>query len=246
MTLSPKWKAVRGDEIGEDHIWWFHRTFRQRAPGGFAKSLQAGYRSRRRELGSDGTGKLNSQSEDDDTDLRLLALVLLGLLEIPDVRGRLNLNRAAQEAVLLLHGWERWDEVFFRALLNRAADPANRDLKRSYADSLTPREVSMVKAYWRVYDFLRCLDRRVRRQPPAFSKSRVAEAQATLRGHIVWLRSSPDMRATLRAERALLIHGRHGKEDQACVQARHAPRNIEAERVLEEEAKAWPPSPVRP
>lgn len=196
MTALPRWKAIRGDEIGGDHVWWFHRTFRERAPGGFGRSVQAGYRTRRRETGSDGTGKQNSHSIHDDTDLRLMALVLLGLAEVPDVRGRLNLNGAAQGAVMRLNGWEAW-QGSFRSLLDRAADPANREKKRDYADSLTSKEAAMVAAYYRVYDFLRCVDRsdRVARQA----------AKDDLIGHIAWLRSSPDHPAFLRSERTRLL-----------------------------------------
>lgn len=186
MTALPKWSAVRGDEIGDDHAWWFHRTFRQRAPGGFGRSLQAGYRSRGRAVGSDGTGKQNSHSIHDDTDLRLMVLALIGLAEVPDVRGRPNFNGAAQEAVMLLNGWEPLRGTF-RSLLDRAADKDDR---------MTRQELGMIAAYRRVYDFLRCIDR------PSAER---AAAQRDLNGHIAWLRSSPDLRAFLLAERSRLL-----------------------------------------
>lgn len=223
MTRLSAGVSVRGEEIGpDDHVGWFHRTFRQREPDGRWKKMSDTTRTRGRISRSDGTGKRNSHSIHNDTDLRLMAIVVLGLSKVPDVRGRPNFNAASQEAVKLLNGWGLLEHSF-RALLDRAADKDDR---------LTKQESSMIAAYYRVYDFLRCVDRS--------SGPERAIAQETLRGHIAWLRSSSDMQIALRSESSLLLSGRHGKEDRACMAARHAPRDIDAEARLEEEVKGWP------
>lgn len=75
---------VQGAEIGDDHVWWFHRTFRERAPGGFGKARRAGRRTRGRELRGDQHGESNAKTLD-DAEPYILAVVLMGLGEAATV-----------------------------------------------------------------------------------------------------------------------------------------------------------------
>lgn len=94
MTGETAWKPARGEAIGEDHVWRFHRTFREASPGGYGRARIGGYRSRSRELKGVAAGERNGQWLDDSAGY-LLAICLLGLGEAESI------GEAAFKAVML-------------------------------------------------------------------------------------------------------------------------------------------------
>lgn len=94
MTETGAWKLARGDAIGDDHVWWFHRTFREASPGGHGRARIGGRRSRSREVKGVAAGQRNGKWLDDNPGY-LLALCLLGLGEADTV------GEAAFQAVML-------------------------------------------------------------------------------------------------------------------------------------------------
>ncbi len=115
MTDTAKaWKVVRGDEIGGDHIWWFHRTFREVSPGGHGRARFGGHRTRLREAKGAAVGERNGKTLDDSA-AYVLAWCLLGLCEATTA------GEAAFQAVML----REWPE----------AKPTRQTLKTITADA---------------------------------------------------------------------------------------------------------------
>lgn len=94
MTDTAAWKPARGDAIGDDHVWWFHRTFHEMSPGGHGRARIGGHRSRSREVRGVAAGHRNGKWLD-DTAAYVLALCLLGLREADTA------SEAAFQAVML-------------------------------------------------------------------------------------------------------------------------------------------------
>lgn len=98
MTDAPiSFVPMRGEEIGDDHVWWFHRTFRERAPGGYGKARRAGHRTRGRELRGDAHGGGNGKAVD-DIEPYVLAVALMGL-------GEADTAAAAAFKAIMLREW---------------------------------------------------------------------------------------------------------------------------------------------
>lgn len=75
--MNVLWHPITGPDIGDDHIWWFHRTFREMSPGGHGRARFGGNGSRHRSLKGAAFGGRNGRAVDDAAPY-VLALVLLG------------------------------------------------------------------------------------------------------------------------------------------------------------------------
>lgn len=91
----------------EEHLWWFHRTFRERAPGGLGRRSVRGLRSKDRPIGRK---KGNARN---DSGPHLLAIGLIAGGEIAaKADGEPNYYLAAQVAVLRCEGMDYLPDAF--------------------------------------------------------------------------------------------------------------------------------------
>lgn len=213
MTDETAWKLVRGDTIVDDHVFWFHRTFRERATDSAIRLKRSGRRSRDREIGSDGTGENNSKAIEGDRDLVIYALAIWCAGQAS------NPTRAAFMATML----RKWPHL----------PPTMATLTKQ----------SETAAQWHLHDEVLKRSRRIADQL-RFANVRDRKAGACLRkilkGHVDWTRKNAQKEVADRLPYFLANAQNRGPvEDQEAINARYAPRDIESEIQLADEAKSW-------
>lgn len=182
--MKAAWHHVQGPDIGQDHVWWFHQTFRLCEPGGRGTAKRTGRRSGRRALASDGTGRSNNNAGQFAADgyirPHLLALALWGLGEVDDA------HNAAKAAVGLLLGGRYTPGAFEDWEAEEAEAPPR------------PRGQSRLRD-WRG-DALRS-KRRV------YAALRDESRNRSLESHMTWMRDTAAMRPELERLKAGLLNG---------------------------------------
>lgn len=175
-------------------MWWFHRTFRERAPGGLGRRSVRGFRSKDRPIGRK---KGNARN---DSGPHLLAIGLIAFGEIaPKADGEPNYYLAAQQAVLRC---ERMDDLpgAFATLIAKEAQERENKESRERGVTIRERHRASVEADKALLARVRLIHRVL-----------TAEHKRGLARHIDWLRSTPAALAEVRPLLANVIEAEHSK-----------------------------------